>query len=182
MAWSAQDFAEMAGGFRRELAGIVRRMTVSRSGTGIWQLAGHLLLDGLKRETREVENYSGIGIYARPPDNGSAEGIAVNVGGPNNPALIAMRDEGTRTKVDDIAPDESTLYNSQARIYVKADGTVEVRTHAGVAVSLALKSDVAGFVTTFNGHLHTSGGSGSPTSIPTTTATAPVGTTQLKGQ
>jgi hypothetical protein len=144
MSWTAADFAEMIGAFRREFAGAIRRMVISRASGGIWQLAGHVLFDVTRRETREVELYPGIGTYSEPPSTGSPEAIAVQVGGPNNPAIVATRDEATRQKIADVAGagDQFVGYNSQARVWVKPDGTIEARAHAGVAVALATKADL----------------------------------------
>lgn len=183
MTWSVQDFAEAAGVFRREMAGAVRRFVIGRSDGGVWQVLGHLLFDPTKRETKDVENYPGIGIFARPP-NGSGEGIVVQAGGPNNPAIVATRDEATRAKVNDIDADESTLYNSLARVYVKKDGTVEIRTHAGVALALPTMADFLGIIS-----IMASCGAGSATAVPVTLAnyqaahpTWPDGTKKLKGE
>lgn len=143
MRGDAQYYAEQIGEFRRQLAGVVRRMTVRITSGGIWQLAGHLLFSGTQRETREIELFPGIGIYARPPKgSSSAEAITINAGGQNNPAIIATRDEATRQKVDDVSDDESAMYNSVARVYVKADGSVEIRTHGGTAIKLPTFADV----------------------------------------
>lgn len=138
--WTAEDFAAQIGAFRREVAGIVRRVVVTRSTGGIWQMLGHALFDASRKETREVENYPGIGLAARPPDNGQAEAIVVNVGGPNNPAMVATRDEATRAKVNDVKPDETTTYNSAVRLHAKANGTIELRAHASPVVEPTIKA------------------------------------------
>lgn len=141
MSWSPEEFAEVTSAFRREFAGAFRRMLVTRTGTGTWQTMGHALLDPTKPETREIENWPGIGVTARPPDGGSGEAVVVQIGGPNNPAIVATRDEATRTLVDDIAPNESTLYNSLSRVYVRNDGTIELRSHTPTTVEPALKGN-----------------------------------------
>lgn len=179
MSWTSEDFAEAIGSFRREVAGVIRRMTIGRSDGGIWQTVGHILLDGTTKEAREVENYPGIGIFSRPPDGGSGESIVVHAGGPNNPAIVGSRDEATRANVDDIAADESTLYNSKSRVYIKADGSVEIRSHGGAAVSLATKADVRALAD-FVGTLFV-GGSGSAV-IPPHSVPLPTGTQKLKGE
>lgn len=132
MKYTAEDFANQIGEFRRKMAGMVRRMVVKLSDGGVWQVAGHLLFEG-QREAPPAENYPGIGFAARPPAGTSAEAIVVQVGGANQPAIVGLRDEATRAKVSDIAANETAAYNSLVRAYLKASGTIELRTHAGVA-------------------------------------------------
>lgn len=199
--YTAEDFAQMIGTFRRQVAGLVRRMTVKLSDGGVWQVAGHLLFDN-QREAPPAENYPGIGFVARPPANASAEVIVVNVGGQNQPAIVASRDEATRAKVADVVADEAAAYNTLSRVHVKADGTIEARTHAGNAVSLATKADLQALRDYVNnqfsatlGHVHVT--PAGPTTTITTVAGAPVlvgpaaptvvpanpaGTTKLKGE
>lgn len=186
MTWSVQDFAEAAGVFRREMAGAVRRFVIGRSDGGVWQVLGHLLFDPTKRETKDVENYPGIGVFARPPD-GAGEGIVVQAGGPNNPALIAARDEATRAKVNDVAPDETAIYNSAARVHVKANGTIEARTHSGTAEQLAMKSAIDGFFAILNGWTPVPNDGGAALKTAFTTYVSgnpgwPKSTTKLKGE
>lgn len=185
MRYTAEDFAEAIGGFRREVAGFVRRMVVGRTGGGAWQMLGHLLFDVTRREAVDVENYSGVGFYARPPDN-AGEGVVVQVGGPNNKALIATRDEATRQAAfadADLAPDETAAYNSAARVHVTAAGLVEARSHGGTAVSLATKADIDDLRSWLVTHLHSGvstgvGVSGAPSTTPPTAS----GTSVLKGE
>ena len=74
---------------------------------------------------------------------------------------------------------------SPAAVYVKDDGTVEVRNVSGSAVSLALKSDVTAVYSAVNSHEHsyiapgTGGGPATTTGGPT--FAAPTGTAVLKG-
>lgn len=183
---TAEDFANAIGEFRREMAGKIRRMVIGRSNGGIWQALGHALFDATKREAPDVENYPGIGIFARPPDR-QGEAIVVQVGGPNNPAIIAARDEATRAKVDAIAADETTIYNAEARVYLKHDGTIEARTHAGVAVKLCTLADAQAMRADLNNHSHLyiPPGSGGGAPIATTgnpAVTAPVGTSKFKAE
>jgi hypothetical protein len=185
MRGDAEQFAQQIGSFRRELAGMVRRMSVRFTGGGIWQLAGHLLF-GSNREAREIELFPGIGIYARPPKGStSAEAIVANAGGQNNPAVIATRDEAVRAKVNDIAEDETATYNTLARVYVKADGTIEARTHAGAAVALCKHSDMVSLKTQFANWIvvPNDGGGALKTLLTTLIGTGwPFGTTKLKGE
>lgn len=152
MRWTPEEFSEAIGGFRRMVAGMLRRMRLGVTDGGIWQAIGHALLNSAERETAEIEAWQGIGIYSKPPAGGSsAEAIVAQLGGDgaNAPAIIATRDEETRAAAfatSDIAPDETALFNSEVRLYLKADGTIEARTHAGVAVALAKNADLKAIV------------------------------------
>lgn len=191
MRYTAEDFAQQIGEFRRKVAGMVRRMSVKLTDGGLWQVAGHLLFDN-QRETVTPENFPGIGFAARPPSGTSAEAIVVQVGGSNQPAIVALRDEATRAKVNAIVADEAVVYNSVARVYVKADGTIEIRSHAGAAVALATKADVDAVATFLKKHFdtalgHTHAALGSPPIVGTGVGTgflvpAATGTTKLKGE
>lgn len=139
MKYTAQDFAEMIGSFRRQVAGIARRMSVKLTSGGVWQVAGHLLFDS-KRETRDAELYPGVGVYARPPASDAVEAITVQVGGQNNPAIVATRDEATRAKVADLGVDESTLYNSLVRLHATLAGLIVLRAHANAVVEPTVKA------------------------------------------
>ena len=168
--------------------GAVRRMAITLTAKTLWQLTGFGLGDG-QTETINAEPFAGIGFYARPPSSGKPEAIAVMVGGAKAPVIVAVRDEATRSSVaGGIGQDEAMMFGSQAVVYVKNDGTVEIRTPGGAAVPLALKSDVASLVSTYNTHTHAVATTGTATAQTGTaaatlnTASAPTGTSVLKGQ
>lgn len=168
--------------------GAIRRMAITLTAKALWQLTGFSLGDG-NQETFNAEAFGGIGFYARPPASGKPEAIAVSVGGAKTMVIIGVRDEATRSSVaGSIDQDEAMMFGSQAVVYVKKDGTVEIRTPSGVAFPLALKSDVASLATTFNAHTHPFVGvtAGSPgttaTILPANVALPPTGTSVLKGQ
>jgi phage gp45-like len=191
--YTAQEFAEQIGAFRRQVAGIVRRMSITLTEGGTWQTVGHFLF-GTDRETRTPEHYPGIGIAARPPaGSASAEALVLQVGGQNQPAIVATRDEATRAQVADVAADETAIYNSLARVHAKDDGTIEARTHGGTAVPLctlaeaqAIASKLNALIVSYNAHVHPGVTSGSSSSLVTlsvqTPVAAPTGTTKLKGE
>lgn len=163
--------------------GAVRRFAVTLTSQVLWQLAGFRMPDQ-SREVVNAEQFSGIGFFARPPSSGSPEAIAVMVGDANAPVIVAVRDEATRSKIAGaIAEDEAMVFSSQAVVYIKADGTIEARTAAGVAVPLALKSDVDALAHYVDNTLTlpVSGATAGP-SAGATHAPASVGTTVLKGQ
>lgn len=140
------ELAASVGEAARRAAGMLRRMIVTRT-TAIWQVAGHLLLDG-SRETREAEVFGGVGFAARPASDasgGPVEAIVAFMGeGAANPVIIATRQEGVRRMVAaDLAIAETQLHNALTIIRIKANGSVEIRTSGGVAAPLATKADLA---------------------------------------
>jgi len=139
-----RELAEAVGGAARELAGKVRRMIVTRTRTALWQVTGHLLLDGTT-ETRDAENFAGgVGFYSRPSEDEDTEAIVAFPGGPGNPIIVATRQEAVRRVIAaDLNADETQIHNSAVVIRIKANGTVEIRTAAGVAAELATKADLA---------------------------------------
>lgn len=185
MTWTPADFAQEIGSFRRELRGLVRRMVVNLTDAGVWRVLGHALISPTDREGRDVENYPGIGFAARPPA-GLGEAIVIQVGGANNPAIVASRDEATRANVADLIADEAVMYNSTVRVHMKADGTVEIGTHGGTMKRLAFLEDVQAVRDDLHEHEHSyvGGGTGSGTLVTTggPSVTAPVGTSKLKAE
>ena len=180
MRWTAEDFAQAASAFRREMAGAIRRMMIGAAPGSIWQLVGHYLFDTTKQETRDAPYFHNIGTFARPPaNNGSAEAIMMQVGGANGPAIVATRDEATRAKVDDIAADESTLYNSQSRVYVKADSTIEARSHGGTAKELAFNDALKLLIDTIKG---AASGNAIPGAVAAAFPADPTGTAKFKAE
>jgi phage gp45-like len=163
----------------------IRRLTISLTAKALWQLVG---VDNADTE-RQVEVFSGIGFFARPPDDSNSEVIVVKVGGGSeHPVIIATRDEQTRQAFVAIASmlsDESAMYNSQVRVHCQG-GEVFVDDGSG-AVPLALKSDVDTIRSELNGHEHTyipTSGVAQPPVLTTLgpSVTAPSGTTILRGK
>lgn len=165
----------------------IRRVTISLTVKALWHLVG---ADDDDKDV-DVEVFSGVGFFSRPPDSANAEAIVVKVGGSTqHPVIIATRDEQTRqafAAIAALAADESAIYNSQARVHVQADGTVVVDDGSG-AVALALKSDVDGVVTALTAHTHTVpiiGPVGTTPTTPTIYTSGPptvLGTAVLKGK
>jgi len=173
--------------------GAVRRFVITLTDAAIWQVVGLMLPGG--QEVLRAEVFGGIGIAARPPNGAPAEAIGVMVGDASTPVIVAVRDEQTRAaSVGDLVADETVAFNSKARVYVKADGTIEARTHSGTAQALATKADlqsvveaVNSFIAQYVAHVHGGGTlTGALTAVPTvvdvSNASAPTGTSVLKGQ
>lgn len=189
---STKELNEAIGSAAAAAAGLVRRMAVTLTGTAtaarlLWQVTGVRMLDG-KQEIQTVEMFGGIGIAARPPTSGKPEVIVI--GAAESAVAIAARDAKTQqATAGALKVDETALFNSQALVYVKDNGTIEARTAAGAAVPLALKSDVQAVVDWLKKHVHTgitAGGanSGPPANgvVDGTAPANPTGTTCLKGQ
>lgn len=189
MRWDPKALARATDPVERKLAGLVRRMAIAATAKALWQVAGYLLPDS-KREVLFAELFAGIGLYGRPPADSKPEAVVVNVGGAAGaPAIVGIRDEQTRAAVAGaVKADETMLYNSKVVVYLKDNGTLEARTVGGVAVELALKSDVQDVVTKYNGHAHAdpaTGFTGTPVTAPAGTprlASNPVGTSKFKAE
>lgn len=153
----------------RERLGAIRRMAVNLTSGSFWRVLGHLLF-GNVREQHDAEVFSGIGFYARPKAGANAEAIVAFVGGASNPIIIATRDEDARKAIAQLDDDSTAMFNTATIIVIKPDGTVEIRTAAGVAHPLPTLDE-------FNAHTHPA--PGGATSAPTTPAT---GTAVLKAQ
>lgn len=189
---SSRGPAEMAravSAVTRDLLGRIRRMAITRTNSAIWQIAGHVLLDGTK-ETRNAEVFSGHGFYARPPSSGTPEAIVVFPGGAGNPIIVATRDETTRKAVfqaaGELAAGETAIFNGTTIVVLKVNGTVEIRSVGGVAQALVTKADHDALVSWIKNQMViiTPSGNSTPGTAPLPAVQAPsaTGTTVLKAQ
>lgn len=171
---SIADTREQIGSKNRSVLGMLRRMVVSVTSGTIWQVVGLTLLDGITKETQPVEVFSGIGFYSRPSPGANTEAIVGHVGGRENPAIIALRDEDTRRKIAKIEQNETAMYNTLAILLVDKDGHMHARFPNGTTKRLAFVDDLnalRGFVAAqFSGAGHVHAAPGGPT-----TSTVPVG-------
>jgi len=182
---------------RRASLGAIRRMAVTLTSGVFWQVLGHLLLDGVTKETLDAEVFSGVGFYSRPKAGHQVDALVVFPGGSSNPVIIATRDEDARKAIAKLADDETAAFNSSTIIVIKKDRTVEIRQAGGTAVALATKADVQAVVDIVNHHVHLylpGPGASTPTSTIQVMSTAvppapvaaaapsPVGTEVLKAQ
>lgn len=169
----------------RDMLGRIRRMVVSVTARALWQVVGHKLFDGTT-ETRDAEVFSGIGFYSRPPSSGKPEAIVVFPGGAGNPIVAATRDEKTRQAIaGELAEGETAVYNASAIVFLRANGTIEIRSAGGTAQALATKADLDALIAAFNAHVHVyiPGTLATvPTAVPTTPASSSTGTTKLRGE
>jgi len=127
-----KDHAAPTGTMLRLLGGLVRRMAVTLTDSTLWQVLGQRGGAG-GDETADVENFSGIGFFSRPPSSGKPEVITVSVGGTKATVIVATRDEATRAAMaGGVNEDETAVYNSSVMILVKADGTIEIGSGIGM--------------------------------------------------
>jgi hypothetical protein len=111
---------------------MIRRMAISLTSKVLWQLAGFRLPDG-SIEVTNAEAFTGIGFYARPPRSGVPEAIVASVVDATVPMIIAVRDEATRAKVaGGIGEDETAVFNSQAMMLLRNNGTIELGAGPGL--------------------------------------------------
>lgn len=180
---SSQDFAQETSAFRRYVYGMIRRFAITLTDTARWQLLGQRGGAGGDELLSDVEAFTGIGFYSRPPSSGGKpEAIAVAVGGTRTTVIVAARDEATRQAIaGSIAAGETAMFNPQVILLCKANGTVEIRAGGGAAAPLATLADVqalTNFVQQMT--LPMSGataGPPAPGSVPT-----PAGTTVLNAE
>lgn len=192
MRIDARDFAKQIDPTMQALKGAIRRMAITLTTKALWQLAGFRQADGTT-ETRMAEVFSGIGFYARPPSSGSPEAVVTMLGADSaSPVVVATRDEATRAAVaGGLAADETMVFTSQAVVYVKADGTIEIRSHNGSAQSLATNADLAAILSVLKTWtpVANDGGAALKTAIlalvsdkQVDTPNWPIGTTKIKGE
>ena len=109
-------------------------MVVGLTNAALWALEATA-----DEKDTDVEVFSNVGFYSRPPADSDAEAVVVKMGGSSrHSAIIATRDEKVRQAIaaaKDLAEDETILFNSTgALIHLKADGSVEVQAKAGAKI------------------------------------------------
>lgn len=168
------------------LRGLVRRMIATATGLPRWQLRGVRAAYG-GDEVLQAEVFQGVGFAARPPASSSAEVIAVNVDGQAKaPVVVAARDEQTaaavRAAIGGLAAGDTLVYNASAIVFLRVDGTVEIRSPSGVAGELATKADLQALRTAIQNTVIAPGDGGAALKAAILTATWTTGTTVLKGE
>ncbi len=177
----------------RSIMGKLRRMVIGVTSRVLWQVIGHKQLD-TKDETHEAEVYAGANTLSRPGGR-NAEAIVIFPGeGVGSPTIVAIRDQQMAAALQAaIAGGLAVGEHAQCAgvsgtvaclAHWKSDGTVEIRTAAGVALPLATKADIDALRAWALNHTHlgvTAGGGvtgipGAPGGIPP----AAVGTTCIK--
>lgn len=180
---TSEDFAEEIREGARFLRSMVRRMAITLTQELRWQLLGQRGGTG-GDEVVEVEPFTGVGFFSRPPESGSRpEAIMLQVGSAKHPVIVATRDEDVRRQIANLQADETAIFTSKATVVIKADGSVEIRSAAGAASALATKADIDALKSWIASHTHagvTAGGavSGPPSTVPPSAA----GTVVLKAE
>lgn len=139
------DFRGTSAEFVNELRGMARKLVAGAiASSRAWQLLGYEGIEGERETFDDVEVFQGVGFGSRPAAGGTPEVIVLNIGGrAGHPVVVATRDESTRVSLE---ADETAIWNSKSLVLIKADGTVEIRDRAGVALPLATKADLAALV------------------------------------
>lgn len=167
------------------VAGMVRRMAISLTTKVLWQLVGFRLPDG-SFEVVNAEAFTGIGFFSRPPTSGKPEAIVLSVGDASVPAIVAVRDEKTRAAiVGALKVGETAMFNDQALVYIKDNGTIEARSAAGTAAPLATKADLDALKSAIQGWtpVPNDGGAALKTALFALFSVPwPAGTTKLKAE
>src|SRR5262249_56796244 len=124
--------------YRRFVYVMIRRFAITLTESARWQLLGQQGGTGGDEVLADIEAFTGIGFYSRPPSSGGKpEAIGVGVGGTRTTVIIAARDEETRQAVAGaIEANETAVFNSQAMLLVKANGTIEVGSGPGAEPTL----------------------------------------------
>lgn len=154
---------------------------------GVVQLANDstrlqlLQLGVLAGETVDsAEHFQPYGFSSIPLPGAEAV-VAFPNGDRSHPLVLAAADR--RYRPTGGQGGEVTLYNNaNARVILKANGTIEIRSSGGTAVALATKADIDALKTWASTHIHTSGGPGNPTTAPTAPPPSAAGTSKLKGE
>lgn len=197
---STADHAEGSKPRWRGVAGMLRRMVVTLTAGGRWQLRGFAALREL---VPDVEVFQGIGFWARPPAPANprrptVEAIVLNLGDSDAPIVVAIRDEQTRAAVAAALEADTTLvYNSAVRAELTPAGKIKLCTHGGTPAPFATLEDIEQLrryvdrqFSSVGGHTHVVSGLATTTittvgvagTAPTVPAPAPVGTLIVEGE
>jgi phage gp45-like len=187
---SVAELAKVTSAEVRRLAGMVRRLVVSATSSPIWKLLGVRGLDSTT-EVINAEVFSGLGFYARPPTSGgSPEVILLNVGDARVPVVIASRDEKTLAAVRAElgaglpAAGDTLVFaaNGSGVVYLKANGTVEIKAPGGTASPVATLADLQALRTAISGAVIAPGDGGAALKAAMLAASWTTGTSVLKGE
>lgn len=186
MGRSAKSKARVGDPIELRLRNMVRRFAVTvTSAAAVWKVLGIRGLDG-EDETVTAEVFQGVGFAARPSTTGSPEVIVVNVGGAKVPVIVASRDHKTLKAVlaelGELAAGDAVIYSPAAVVYVRANGTVEIKTPGGVAQKLATLADLEALRTAIQNTVIAPGDGGAALKAAILAAVWTTGTTVLKAE
>jgi len=142
MRRTVKEFRQAGNRAASALRGLIRRLTVVRTAAAAaWQVAG-IVGAYDEQEAFDADMFAGVGIAYRPPAGADVEAVVLHVGSSSSQPVIV----GTRVPAlipDDLAEDETVVFNSAAIIRIRPDGTVTVTDRvAGVALPLARLADL----------------------------------------
>lgn len=194
MATFDEKLRKRTGEVANRLSSMARRYLIAATAGFLWRLTGGQDATG-NTEEEEAEVFS-AGWLLRPKVGNRPEAYVVQTGAKSgHAAVVAIRDEVARKAIDAAvspADGEGVLYASQSSgiVYIKADGTVEVRSKTGVAVKLLTAIDGAILKAATNAAVISTGAGGAATIMTAADtaaaalvpgATWPIATTTLKG-
>lgn len=193
MSWrDAKDFALETSKTIRDLKGAVRRLVVQFTDGALWQMLAATNVAG-DDDVVSVEVFQGIGIYARPPADGRADGIGVQVGGSKHLVAVGLRDQATLKAVEaalgrEVAQGETLIFTPKICVFLTEDGHVEIGRPGepvGPVTPLSEHNDLVAkfndFVSKYNSHTNPSGG-GIPPASAASSADPGVGTDVLRAE
>jgi len=155
------------------LANFVELAALGRTSGELWQVLG------LENRAADAAAFQGVGVTARPPE-GRGQAVVLYPGDGSEPIVVATTDPGGRFQVE---ADETAVHNTMSVCHFKADGTVEIRSRDGTAVSLATKADLQAvydaIATTW---VPVAGDGGTSLKTLFQGLPGPAGTTKLKGE
>lgn len=130
-------------------------------------------------EQRELELYQQPGLASGPTPGDQV--ATINLGG----YRVGVATQNYKVEVD-VAAGTTTIYSTdadgetlQSTIVLTADGEIHVNGETKTFVTHAeLDASLQTFITALNAHVHTSGGSGSPTSSPVTPMSVDISTAE----
>lgn len=154
-----EDLARERGPRERRSRGLTRRMRIRSTGGSQWQVTGYTFLGHV--ETDNPEPFTGVGFYSRPRSSSRAEAVVITIGEAQHRVIVATRDEDLRRLWKDELDEESdvaAMFNVTTIVLIKPDGTVEIRSQGGAAVSLAKLAELQALANHFYSHSHASNG------------------------
>lgn len=123
------DHTKRSGGMARRIANAARRVVVTLSTGGLWQVAGFDRGDGEDGEPPfQAPVFQGIGFASRPSGDTEAEAILVRLG-EEAYAVVGLRDEDIRISLEQ---GETAIFNKAgAVVKLTKDGDIELTPAAG---------------------------------------------------
>lgn len=186
---SSKDNRELVDVDRRSFFGMIGRVAIKLTGAerkrGFWQVVGAILPDAHTPQAEELEQFSGIGFYARPRVGSNPEAITACVGADaQNKVIIATRDEKLRRKMANLGEDETAMYNSLAAVTINDNGFILVgsdNVDSGTQFQLAKNDDLNALAAWVRAQFAASTGHSHAVAGPSTISVVPAASTSPTG-